>query len=123
MTQQLRCTREQLLAAEAAYNVHAEEHGFPMAMLVPLEPALDAALALLRHPWKPEAPKGLELLTDTGLSRTEALEKAQAIVDGWATSQPARASSIGGTVGYSMDDRTTAVLRLAAFLTGTAGEV
>lgn len=109
----MRCTRDQLLAAEAAYNASAAEHGFQTAMLIPLEPALDAALALL-----PEPPAA------GTMTRAEALEKAQAMTDHLATA-PTKANGyvVDGWKAPSLDDRTTAILRLAAFLTGTAGEV
>lgn len=167
----MRTTKEQLLAAEEAYNRSAETHGFPGIMLIPLEEALDAALALVpaadpvpvplprqltktmadaaeqaydrdaeslgiracsrstleralnaalsKAPREPE----LEPVVDAGLSRQEALELAQKTVDGWAASQPDRHRGIAGSTAHSMEERTTAVLRLAAFLTGSAGEV
>lgn len=111
----LKTTREQLLAAEAAYNSTAVENRFDSCMLIPLENALDAALALVPDP---------EPVLDAGtLDRSAAIVRAQEIVDGWAASTPER-RGIGGTMaGTTMEERTTAVLRLAAFMTGAAGEV
>lgn len=119
MTATLRCTRDQLLAAEAAYNRVAAEHAFPPAMLVPLEPAVDAALALLKHPWKvgqEEAPAGMD--------RATALAEAQKMVDHLSTA-PTKANGyvVDGWKAPTLEERTTQVLRLAAFLSGTAGEV
>jgi hypothetical protein len=71
----MKLTRDQLLSAEAAYNVTAQGHGFAQAMLIPLEAALDAALADVPEP----APAA-------GMTRGQAVEKATAMVD--AMSQP-----------------------------------
>lgn len=68
-------TRDQLLSAEAAYNASAQENNFPQVMLIPLEAALDAALALVPD----QAPAA-------GMTRPQAVEKATAMVD--AMSQP-----------------------------------
>lgn len=113
----MQTTKEQLLAAEEAYNRSARMHGFAGAMLIPLEEALDAALAL-----EPStAPVTLETTT---MDRATALVRAKKMVD--AASQPvtnARGYADGGWKPPTLEERTTAILRLAAFLTGSAGEI
>jgi hypothetical protein len=119
-------TAEMLNDAEEAYDQHARMTGGTESSRDSLAEALKAALEWVPGPVQeaPERPRGVELLTDTGMTRSEALEKATAIVDGWAGGQTERPRGPLGVVGGGgLDDRTTAVLRLAAFLTGSAGEV
>lgn len=101
----MRTTKDQLLKAEAAYNASADEHSFPRVMLIPLEAALDAALA--------EVP-----VTAGGLTRPQAVEKATAMVD--AMSQPIT-NARGYADGWkapSLADRVQAIRDLTETLMG-----
>jgi hypothetical protein len=104
----IQCTTAKLRAAEAAYNHSAMEFGHPTAMLTPLRAALDAALAFL--------PESVGAGT---LDRSDALVRAQEMVDKLSTA-PTKSNgyTVDGWKAPTLSERTTQVLRLAAFMIG-----
>lgn len=98
-------------AAEKAYDTHGGVHSFA------LEAAVKAALETV-------APDAVDGPPAAGMTRAEALEKAQEMTAHLAD-PPLKSNGYvkDGWKQPTLDERTTQILRLAAFLIGTAGEV
>lgn len=98
---------------DAAYEAYDNTDGHTAALLA----AVRAALELVPEP-------GEVVVSASTIDRAAALERAQAMTDHLAD-PPMKSNGYvkDGWKAPSLEERTTAVLRLAAFLTGSAGEV